>query len=390
MRVGSWIGLFPSKKMEEAIVQKSYTGQNVLWASYPWTIVNYGDISITLVSEQGGVLEISKDTFHELLLQGKIIQLGREQEVQRGTDTDGYEQTLKRGGQHAADQEKAPYLLLDQHTPCHSDYPFQVVHLERVPLNMHLQGELERLWASFLQDAYSLRIFAADVTLDPPNHYSNMMVLRKCVRRYGRLPQTLVVDGQSDSRNPDFEALLSMYDVLKLERSSDEPMNASPIERLFGMTDTSFIDDVLGNTQSNKDQGEMSETIASRRKAVYTFAEFHGKLCEWCYQVYDQRFQPVLGRTPREAYGVGMASDGGRPHRMILYDEAFLATVLPTTQRGQAKVSPGYGVKIHGRYYWTDEFMHPAVKDTRVPIRYDPLDVSYALALVRGQWHRCH
>src|SRR5258708_22770300 len=46
-----------------------------------------------------------------------------------------------------------------------------------------------------MMDAYSRRLLAVYLTFDPPSYRSLMMVVRICVQRFERLPQSLVVDG---------------------------------------------------------------------------------------------------------------------------------------------------------------------------------------------------
>jgi putative transposase len=309
-----------------------------------------------------------------------------------------YEQTLKRKGRRAAYQVQQPeeqqvYLLLDEHTPRHGDRPFEIVHLDHTEMDIALRHArtgrvLGKPWATFLVDAYSRRVLVAYLTYDPPSYRTDMMVLRECVRRYHRLPQTLIVDGGSDFNSTYFETLLAMYDVTKLERPGTAPRAGAVLERLFGTTNTSFVNNLLGNTQASKVPRQTTPEVDPRRHARWTLGAFYRRLCEWCYEVYDQRFHPTLEQSPREAFEAGMLLAGVRPSRLIDYDETFLMMTLPTTAKGTAKVVR-QGVKIHYEFYWSDAFRHPEVLDTEVPVRFDPYDVSRAFAFVRGQWVQC-
>jgi hypothetical protein len=60
---------------------------------------------------------------------------------------------------------------------------------------------------------------------------------------------------------------------------------------------------------------------------------------------------------------------------------------LPSTSNGTALVHSGHGLSINRIDYW-----HPAFRDLggkKLPVRYDPFDVSIAYALVRGEWVQC-
>ncbi len=240
-----------------------------------------------------------------------------------------------------------------------------------------------------MTDANSRRILALYVSFDPPSHRSDMMVIRECVRCYERLPQTLVVDGGADFNSTYFESLLALYNITKFERPAADPRAGSPIERLFGTTNTSFIDNVLGNTQASKKAREMTPSVDPRRKATWTLAAFYRKLCQWCYDVYDTRFHSALERTPREQYEAGVALSGVRPYREVKYNQKFLMKTLPTPDNETVKVTHRKGVRVHYEYYWSEKFKDPEVVGTEVEIRYDPFDISHVFAFIKGEWTRC-
>src|SRR5260370_30110547 len=173
----------------------------------------------------------------------------------------GYQQTLKRKGRRAAYQEKVPYLSLDQSTPRHGDFPWQIGHLDHFQPDIQLVSSrtgkvLGKPWATVMSDAYSRRMPAVYLSFDPPSHRSDMMVIRECVRRYKRLPQILVVDGGSDFNSVYFEALLAYHNITQFEQPAAEPRSGSFRELLLGTTRTGFINNILGNTQASKNPRE--------------------------------------------------------------------------------------------------------------------------------------
>jgi putative transposase len=128
-----------------------------------------------------------------------------------------WEQTLKREGNRAAYQEKPFYWELDLTTPRHGDRPWEICHIDHTQLDIELRcsrtGQvLGRPWATFLVDAMSRRILAVYLTFDPPSYRSCMMVLRICVQRYSRLPQTIVTDNGKEFHSNYFESLLALFE----------------------------------------------------------------------------------------------------------------------------------------------------------------------------------
>jgi putative transposase len=214
-------------------------------------------------------------------------------------------------------------------------------------------------------------------------------LLRIGVKRFGRFPHTLIVDGGKEFHSEYFETLVARYTGRKKTRPGAKPRFGSVIERLFGTTNTEFVYTLLGNTQAAKRPRQMTKDIDPKRQAVWTLGDLYEFLCEWAYEVYDQMEHPVLGQSPRDAFLQGLIHTGEREHRTIAYDDEFLMESSPTTRKGTAKVEPGRGIKIHGIYYSAPPLRQPEVEGTQVKVRYDPFDIGTAYAYVRRRWVRC-
>ena len=313
------------------------------------------------------------------------------QEIQRRS---GPEQTARRRGQRAAYRQEPFYWELTCATPRHGDRPFEICHIDHTELDLELVcsqtgHNLGRPWVTFLVDAFSRRLLAFALSFDPPSYRSCLMVLRACVRRHGRFPQTIVVDGGPEFGSTYFETLLARYECTKKTRPGGEPRFGSVCERLFGTTNTQFIHNLVGNTQIMRDVRLLTRAVDPRAQAVWTFGALHERLTEWAEEVYDTLEHAALGQSPRAAFAAGLIQGGARLHRLIPDDEDFRMATLPTTPKGTAKVHIGRGVKVRALWYWADAFRDPAVEQTAVPVRYDPFDVGRAHAFVRGRWVAC-
>ncbi len=304
------------------------------------------------------------------------------------------EQVEKRQGRRAGYQQQAFYWELAFTTPRHGDRPFEIGHIDHTQLDVELVcsrtgRNLGRPWATFLVDAFSRRLLAVYLTFDPPSYRSCMMILRECVHRHGRLPQILVVDGGREFESVYFETLLARYECTKKTRPGAQPRFGSVCERLFGTTNTRFIHNLVGNTQVMRNVRQVTRAVNPKELACWTLGRLYTRLCEWVYEVYDTLAHPALGQSPREAFVSGLAQSGRRAHRLIPYDEDFRLATLPTNKKGTAKIVPRLGVKIKYIFYWSDAFLDAEVEETRVPVRYDPLDAGTAYAFVKGRWVRC-
>jgi putative transposase len=139
------------------------------------------------------------------------------------------------------------------------------------------------------------------------------------VKRYGRLPTALVVDGGLEFQSVYLEQLLALYRVRKQQRPASEPRFGSPQERLFGSLDTDFLYHLFGNTQAPRVPRQMTRATDPRRLAVWTLPRLAERVQQWADEEYETMRHPALGMTPRQAYERSIEQDGQRAHKEILY-----------------------------------------------------------------------
>jgi len=238
---------------------------------------------------------------------------------------------------------------------------------------------------------YFIKISAIYLTFDEPSYRSCIMVLRICVQRFSRFPETIVVDGGAEFGSTYFETLLAAFECTKKQRPSAKARFGSVIERIFGTTNTEFFYNLRGNTQITKNVRMVTKSNNPKGQAVWTLDELYEYFCAYSYEFYDSKEHPALLQSPRQAFLAELALSGSRSHKKILYDQNFKIFTLPSTPKGTAKIQPSRGVKINYLYYWSvdDSFINPEVEGTNVPVRYDPFDMGTAYAYVNRQWVRC-
>lgn len=302
--------------------------------------------------------------------------------------------TATRRGKRVAYALDPALAYLDQTTPRHGERPFERAHLDHTELDIVLVSSvtgkpLARPWATLLTDAYSRRILACYLTYDPPSYRSAMMAFRLCVKRYGRLPQEIVVDRGPEFASVYFETLLTRCFVTKLDRPASQPRFGSVIERLFGKTNTELLQQLRGNTQASKVARLMTTEVDPKRLAVWTLDAFARRLTEYCFEIYDQMEHRALFQSPREAFTQGMLRAGSRAHILIPYSEAFLIQTRPSTRTGVAKVHQSRGITVNGLQYWHECMRLPTVFGQSVHIRYEPYNMGFAYAYIDGQWVEC-
>jgi len=305
-----------------------------------------------------------------------------------------YEQTLAREGARAAYPFKDYVREAEKPVSRHGSYAWAMAHLDHTELDLALcdsrTGQpLGKCWLTLLILSHPRRIAAYYLTFDPPSYRSCLAVLRLCVKRYGRLPTAITVDGGPEFASVYFEQLLALYRVRKHQRPASEPRFGSPQERLFGSMETEFLYHLLGNTQATREPRLNTRTTDPDRQAVWTLPALAERVQRWADEEYDTIVHPALGMTPCDAYNLSIKQNGARTHKDIPYDDAFLKAPFPTTRKGTAKVEPGVGVRMNYLDYWCEAMRDPTIEGTQVKVRFDPFDVSVGFAYIDGRWRKC-
>ncbi|HEY9631241.1 MAG TPA: DDE-type integrase/transposase/recombinase [Coleofasciculaceae cyanobacterium] len=309
-----------------------------------------------------------------------------------------YQRTLARQGKRAAYQVSSTYLELEYKTPRHGSRPFEICHIDHTEEDIEVicprtSRNLGRPWTSVLIDAYSRRILAVWMSFDPPSYRSCMMVLRICVQRFNRFPETIVVDNGKEFQSVYFDTLLAAFGCHKKHRPAGKPRFGSIIERFFETSHTQFFYNLRANTQITKFVRWITKSNDPKRQATWTLGELYEHyVFGYCYGFYDEdKTHPALGQTPCEAFDQALLNTGSRPHQFIAYSQAFIILTLPSTRKGTARVQIGRGVKINTFWYAAKDgsFNHQDVENKDVPVRYDPFNLGEAFAFARGLWVPC-
>ena len=323
---------------------------------------------------------------------------GRTTVYERIRARNAYKQALRRGGKRVAYELKPQFAYLELGTPVHGERPFEVAHADHTQMDVEIVDHetglnLGRPWLTLLVDAYTRRILAFWITFDPPSRIAVLAVLRICAQRFGRLPESIVVDGGKEFGSRDVETFCTEYEITILRREGD-PHSGSLIERMFGTTNTAFLHYLAGNTKIMKNVRQVTKRMNPAGHAVWDLLNLARALAWFLYEVYDARPHPAHHVSPRDAYIARLALSGDRPHRFVRPDADFVMRTLPSTPKGTATVDASRGVTVNNERYRCAAFGLPGVRRTagrRTAVRvvYDPMDARHIYAYVKGQWHEC-
>jgi putative transposase len=305
------------------------------------------------------------------------------------------ERTKSRRGPKAANKFHEFYFYLTREIPRHGNRVWQFGHLDHTELDMVLRDEktgksLGKCWLTLLIDAYTRRILVFHISFDKPSYRTNMMVIRECVRKWGRLPETIITDGGKDLNSKYMKTLLGFLFVHTKVRPGGKPHFSGILERAFGIVNTNLIYTFKNNTQMMKKVREVVKSYDPNNNPVWTLPALWAVLYFFFYELLDTTPHASLGNlSPRETYLQSMQEKGKRKNTFLKYDKVLELLTLPTTDKGTATIIPGRGVKINYIYYWCPQMGNGEVEETSVSVKYDPFDIGRAFAQIQGIWCEC-
>jgi len=275
----------------------------------------------------------------------------------------------------------------------HGVHPWDFAHIDHTQVPLFLGSSVglewkEKPWLTLIIATQCRRILGFYLTFDPPSYVSCMMALREVIRRFGRLPKTIVVDGGKDFRSTDFEVFLARCSAGRKTRPPHQPRFGAMIESALGLTIEQLFNNLEGNSQATRER-TMTDATDPRNRVRFTLSELHAVLRKFLYEIYDQSPHSGIGCSPREAYENGLKTGGYREHVSVPWSQDILYLSSPSVPGGTRKVIYRKGIEVFGIDYYSFELDANGVPDTKVEVRYDPDNAGHVFAFANKRWVRC-
>ncbi len=275
----------------------------------------------------------------------------------------------------------------------HGVHPWDYAHIDHTQVPLFLGSSVglewkEKPWLTLIVATQCRRVLGFYLTFDPPSYISCMMALREVIRRFGRLPKTIVVDGGKDFRSTDFEVFLARCESGRKTRPPHQPRFGAVIESSLGLTIEQLFNNLEGNSQATRER-TMTEGTDPRNRVRFTLSELHGILTKFFYEIYDQSPHSGIGCSPRESYENGLKTGGAREHVSIPWSQEILYLSSPSVPGGTRKVIYRKGIEVFGIDYYSYELDANGVPDTKVEVKYDPDNAGHVFAFANNRWVRC-
>jgi putative transposase len=248
-----------------------------------------------------------------------------------------------------------------------------------------------KAWITLMTDEYSGAVLAMTLSLRHPSRWACAAILRDCVRRHGRLPETVVVDQGVEFRSVFFETWLAKQEVNKQERPTSAPRFGGYLERVFGITKQELLGMLDGNTADGKGGRGVSGSHQPRRRARLSPLDAYRALDEYFFKYFNchPRGEAIESPNIRLKEGLRRFGFSGIVKK---YDLTFLVSTAMPAPRAKYTVDPFRGIRVYNHLYWTNALATSRadnVRDVRIDISddniiYFPLRRKWQVALRRG------
>lgn len=300
------------------------------------------------------------------------------------------ELATKRGGRRFGLAASAPSNVEDRAIP--ATRPFERASLDsclcKVSCILYTaQGVVyvARPWLTVLIDNHSGQPLAWWVSFKRPNKRAIAMVLRDCVRRHGRLPESIICDWGTEHRSVHLSSVCAQFQVELAFRPKQHSRFGAQVERFFGMLKSHWLDLRPGNRTDVKNIRSVSSTHHPSKFAVIDLLTFMTELEDYVAWYCSDRF-PVGTETCARlmAQGLERFPNTGRS---VTYGPEF--RVYTAVDEKALVVDPARGIKHGNQHFWHPQLKLCSISRKKVEVRLDPEDYTRIYARINKQWVTC-
>lgn len=281
-----------------------------------------------------------------------------------------------------------PHVPVDPDAaPPNGTYPGHVLHVDHTLVDDEtvdpVTGDpLGRLFLTRGVDGFSGRECAHRFTYDHPSAVTVLPILVRFAARFDRLPAILVLDLDPAHRSLELRAFCEVYGITIIWRRTRKGRDGWRVERGFGAANSELFHALSGNTQASRNPREMTRDTNPRLRTTWDLVNLDRVYTEW-HDARDERFDPTLGSSPREAWDQGLARLGGT--RLVRVDDLMRFLAMPYADGVTRRIHPKNGVVVGYLRYESDEFAELPPQARTGEVRVDPDDASRVMVLVEGR-----
>jgi putative transposase len=303
------------------------------------------------------------------------------------------EDSFNKGGRRLANEQADTFDPAKRNIV--STRPFAVAHIDHWKTDLHLVvGYIngvkitKRAWLTGMVDAFTGEILAIWLSFSDPSKKSCTMVIRDCVRRHGRLPEMIIVDGGSDFRSVHFFVMLATLKVVRCERPPEDPRFGQQVERLFKEFKDRFARGLPGFGISIERSRAVSAAFKAAKSSSLTLLEAFETMETFAFGGYNNSLKPgeLCSR-----YAFRQKAERFYPHggRKVIWDMKFLIASSIEAPDSDYTLWPGRGIHVRDKWYSSPQLLMYRGYKKDISVRLEPYADSVIYVCVEGRWLEC-
>lgn len=243
-----------------------------------------------------------------------------------------------------------------------------------------------RPWLTVLVDVATGGVLAVWLSYRTPSRRAVGMILRMCVRRWGRLPKTILMDHGSEFESVYTLALLAALEVHRSLRPVADPRYGSEGERHFGIFKSKFLALRWGNLAAYRESRSVSSSHAPKNVATLTLKDLWDDLLAYV----DWHNDTLIGSRPESASVCIAETLHKMPFVGVKIEDTHEFRLATCVDAGHYTVDPTRGIHIDdNKRYWAPELSALAGQRKKPEVRIDPEDPYVVHTRVAEQWVPC-
>ncbi|WP_338334323.1 DDE-type integrase/transposase/recombinase [Xanthomonas euvesicatoria] len=296
-----------------------------------------------------------------------------------------------RSGRRAAAAAARPVAPSSKHlSPVRA---FERAHVDHYLCDIHIiiaegrsQRYTRRPQLTAMRDEATGAVLAISIGFSAPSRQSCLAVIRDCVRRHGRLPETIVVDNGAEFHSEYFEVVLARLGVAIQRRPPGNPRYGGTIEGWFHSL-KAFLSAHRGNT--NNDARGRSATAAHKgwAHAAWSIFEAYDAIERFAFELFNGSAarNDLESRSIKNTNALALFPESGSK---VAFGPEFLAlTSMPIGR--SLKLDLARGIRHLGRWYTNEVLFGAKTGELRLKVFEEPWDRNTVYALVDGALVPC-
>lgn len=214
------------------------------------------------------------------------------------------------------------------------------------------------------------------------------LLIRDLIKKHGRMPTRLHVDGGSDFSSEALERLLRMNGCIKSRRPPSDPKKGPLVERFFASINDALFHQIPGGRRHHgpRHLRDVPKGHLGDEHAAFTMSELNAMFDIWMTEIYPHQEHTGICKKPAQAFAEGLAK---QPEVIQIQETDELLDLLLSVEEKYESVVEVDGVRFGG-----DHFNGPTLQNSpkfygqRVKLRTVAWDDSFVFALLDGRWER--